>query len=228
MTISKVLLDTDIGSDIDDAACLAYLLANPECNLLGIGPLTNVAALFAAAAEIPSLLKGLVMMCGEFTNRLAGVERLEWNAMLDPTAAAIVYRAAPKLHRSIGMDVTCQVIMSADLVRERFQAPQLRPVLDFGEVSFQYGDSMIFHDPLTAATIFDESICEFERGRVEVELANEQLAGLTRWTRCAPNFVNTSGMESSATHSVRLLPAAIKHTIHILFLSMPKQAKSGW
>jgi len=32
----KILLDTDIGSDIDDAICLAYLLAKPECELLGI------------------------------------------------------------------------------------------------------------------------------------------------------------------------------------------------
>jgi inosine-uridine nucleoside N-ribohydrolase len=32
----KLLLDTDIGSDIDDAVCLAYLLANPECELLGV------------------------------------------------------------------------------------------------------------------------------------------------------------------------------------------------
>jgi purine nucleosidase len=32
----KVLLDTDIGSDIDDAVALAYLLAQPECDLLGI------------------------------------------------------------------------------------------------------------------------------------------------------------------------------------------------
>ena len=32
----KVLLDTDIGSDIDDAICLAYLLAQPQCDLLGI------------------------------------------------------------------------------------------------------------------------------------------------------------------------------------------------
>ena len=31
-----VLLDTDIGSDIDDAACLAYLLRQPDCELAGI------------------------------------------------------------------------------------------------------------------------------------------------------------------------------------------------
>jgi len=32
----KIIFDTDIGSDIDDAICLAYLLAKPECELLGI------------------------------------------------------------------------------------------------------------------------------------------------------------------------------------------------
>ena len=31
-----VLLDTDIGSDIDDAVCLAYLLRQPRCELLGV------------------------------------------------------------------------------------------------------------------------------------------------------------------------------------------------
>lgn len=31
-----VILDTDIGSDIDDAICLAYLLAQPRCELVGV------------------------------------------------------------------------------------------------------------------------------------------------------------------------------------------------
>ena len=34
--MEKVLLDTDIGGDIDDAICLAYLLMEPQCNLMGI------------------------------------------------------------------------------------------------------------------------------------------------------------------------------------------------
>ncbi|HEY3291457.1 MAG TPA: nucleoside hydrolase, partial [Anaerolineae bacterium] len=32
---TKIVLDTDIGSDIDDAVCLAYLLSQPQCELLG-------------------------------------------------------------------------------------------------------------------------------------------------------------------------------------------------
>src|SRR5215471_2753008 len=38
---TKVILDTDIGSDIDDAVCLAYLLAQPQCELLGITTVTG-------------------------------------------------------------------------------------------------------------------------------------------------------------------------------------------
>jgi len=37
----KVLLDTDIGSDIDDAVALAYLLSQPRCELLGITTVTG-------------------------------------------------------------------------------------------------------------------------------------------------------------------------------------------
>ncbi len=37
----KVLFDTDIGSDIDDAVALAYLLRQPHCELLGITTVTG-------------------------------------------------------------------------------------------------------------------------------------------------------------------------------------------
>lgn len=37
----KVLLDTDIGSDIDDAICLAYLLGQSRCELMGVTTVTG-------------------------------------------------------------------------------------------------------------------------------------------------------------------------------------------
>ena len=39
--VVPILLDTDIGSDIDDAVCLAYLLAQPRCRLLGVSTVTG-------------------------------------------------------------------------------------------------------------------------------------------------------------------------------------------
>lgn len=47
-----VLFDTDIGSDIDDAVALAYLLRQPRCDLLGITTVTGNTAHRAALAEI--------------------------------------------------------------------------------------------------------------------------------------------------------------------------------
>ncbi|NLB69417.1 MAG: nucleoside hydrolase [Lentisphaerae bacterium] len=38
--MEKILFDTDIGSDIDDALALAYLLKEPRCDLLGITTVT--------------------------------------------------------------------------------------------------------------------------------------------------------------------------------------------
>ncbi|MCM8901769.1 nucleoside hydrolase [Caldicoprobacter algeriensis] len=262
----KLLLDTDIGSDIDDAVCLSYLLANPECQLLGIttvsgeaekrammasvlcniagkdvpiypgaeeplighqrqpvaqqarvlgnwrhktkfpkgeaveflrrtirdnpgevvllsiGPLTNIALLFKVDQEIPKLLRGLVMMCGVFTNRLPGVGPLEWNAICDPYATAIVYNTEVMLHRSVGLDVTCQVTMKYNEIMRRFTSPLLEPVLDFASVWFEKADQITFHDPLAAATIFDDKICVFQRGKVEVELASDRLKGMTHWS----------------------------------------------
>jgi inosine-uridine nucleoside N-ribohydrolase len=55
----KVLLDTDIGSDIDDAIWLAYLLANPECKLLGITTVT------VQADVRVSLASGLCKVAGK-------------------------------------------------------------------------------------------------------------------------------------------------------------------
>lgn len=133
------------------------------------------------------------MMCGVFSNRQAGVGPLEWNAMLDPVATAIVYRAMVNVHRSIGLDVTAQVTMPAAEVRQRFQATLLRPVLDFAEVWFQHVDRITFHDPLAATTIFDDRICTFERGRVEVELKSDRLLGMTHWSGGRKELSTASG-----------------------------------
>ncbi len=40
----------------------------------------------------------------------------------------------------------------------------------------------MFHDPLATATIFDDRICCFEWGTVDVELDDERQKGRTRWT----------------------------------------------
>lgn len=47
----KVWLDTDIGGDIDDALCLAYLLQQPSCELVGISTVGGEAERRAMVAD---------------------------------------------------------------------------------------------------------------------------------------------------------------------------------
>ncbi len=263
----KVLLDTDIGTDIDDAVCLAYLLSHPRCDLLGIttvtgeaelraglasalcvhagkdvpiypgarrpllipqrqpraaqagalghwkhrtafpegeavafmreiirrnpgevilltiGPLTNAGLLFSVDPEIPALLKGLVMMCGRFIDPPPqGYAPVEWNAVVDAHASAIVYQAGVSLHRSVGLDVTGQVCMTHEVFSRVFHDISIMiPVLDMAGIWFKEWPATTFHDPLAAATIFEPSICEYAAGTVNIDLTEGEKFGLTRW-----------------------------------------------
>ena len=261
----KVFLDTDIGSDIDDAICLAYLLGQPHCELLGIttvtgeankraelasaqcraagkkipiypgsqepmsgpqkqshapqaaalnkwdhevkfpqgqavefmrqtiyrypgeitlltiGPLTNIGYLFQTDPGIPSLLKGLVMMCGVFVEPMRSMTPVEWNIRGDPLAANIVYRADVKIHRSIGLDVTRKVVMDERQFKKSFCHELHKPVLDFAAIWFSKRPTVTFHDPLAGVAVFDEHICTFQRGNVNVELAEGEGKGRTIW-----------------------------------------------
>lgn len=49
--MEKILLDTDIGGDIDDAVCLAYLLKEPRCELMGITTVCGEPEKRAAVAD---------------------------------------------------------------------------------------------------------------------------------------------------------------------------------
>jgi purine nucleosidase len=76
MDRTSVLLDTDIGSDIDDAVALAYLLRQPKCDLLGITTVSGDVQKRAALAEITCRAAGredIPIHCGRRDVLLAGV-----------------------------------------------------------------------------------------------------------------------------------------------------------
>ena len=262
--MTKILLDTDIGTDVDDAVALAYLLCHPDCELLGIttvtgeaekraslasvlcqaagkhipiypgadhpmqgpqrqpiaqqasslarwphqtdfpkgqavdfladtirshpgevtlltiGPLTNAGLLFSEYPDVAGLLAGFVMMGGNFDETGPEGRRIEWNVAGDPVASEITYQAPVRLHRSLGLNVTQQVMMSAEDVRAKFTAPLLRPVLDMAETWFAgFYPFITYHDPLAAATIFEPNLCSYEQGTVVLDTIDKP--GRTLW-----------------------------------------------
>lgn len=261
-----VLFDTDIGSDIDDAVCLSYLLRQPRCELLGIttvtgepqsraaladavcraagredipihsgtvnpllvsplqtkcpqasvlprfphrapetfptntaveflreqiharpgeitllatGPMTNLGILFALDPEIPKKLKRLVLMCGAFFNGLTIPCPMhnEWNALLDPHAAAIVYRTAVADHLSVGINVTMHCKIPSGECVQKFQkiGGPLSVVSAATEVWGSQHETVTFHDPLTGAVIFNPDLCQYAEGEVTIELVSPSL-----------------------------------------------------
>lgn len=272
-----ILLDTDIGSDIDDAVALAYLLSHPDAELVGvttvtgnteeraacaaalcaaaradvpihaglsgplhdgpgqphvpqyatitetvpaappghrdaiefmrdtirarpseielltIGPLTNVAVLFALDPEIPSLLRGMTSMAGWYFAERPTV--VEWNIVVDPMAAAIAFRHAPRRHTCVGIDVTRGLCLDRAEIEDRFaRTPLLRVVLDMAQVFFREADHITFHDPLAAAIVFEPGLCTFETGDVTIDVTPTSAGScFTRFTS------NPAGAARAAT-----------------------------
>jgi len=158
-------------------AMYAAIKANPgKVTLLAIGPMTNMALLLKMHPDAPSLLKGTVLMCGEFFRRLP-VWEAEWNSMCDPYASAMVYGGLNL--RTVGLDVTMQVQMHKDEVARRFDKGLLRVVYDFAKPWFERVDHITFHDPLAAVSIFVPEVMTYLMGRVSVELMSARVIGRT-------------------------------------------------
>ena len=251
--MKKIILDTDIGGDIDDSLALSYLLKQPACDLLGIttvsgdvvtrakmasvlcnlagkgdvpiypglrksiipdkeqimflkeerlaqyahktdfpkgeaieflretirknpgevtllgiGPYNNIAALFTVDEEIPSLLKELVLMGGKYWDSCP-----ECNAYTDPHASYIVYHSNAKI-RNIGLDVTMQTQMPKEEVTALAEGTLCADALRLSDAWFDHCPLVTFHDPLAAATIFDEEICTYQEGVVNYALEGDQ------------------------------------------------------
>jgi inosine-uridine nucleoside N-ribohydrolase len=144
-----------------------------EITLLAIGPMTNVALLFATHPEDAAKLKSLALMCGRFLD----IGGYEWNAINDPDATFITYgngpQSKPPAHFSCGLDVTRKCVMGRDEARRRFKNFKiLAPVADFAEVWFEHSEQITFHDPLAAVCCFDPDVCEWKDVFVNISLTH--------------------------------------------------------
>jgi purine nucleosidase len=165
-----------------------------EITLLAVGPFTNVGLLFALDPEIPTLLKQLVIMGGNF-RRAPGYGLKEWNTMGDPHASAIMFAGHVPGTRCYGLDVTTQCTMPIDECRQKFGRGRLKVVADMAEVWFQRATVMTYHDPLAAACVFQPDLCTYDSGTIEMELQSNRLLGYTDFrtdTKEKPHSIATT------------------------------------
>jgi len=139
-----------------------------EITLLSVGPLTNVALLFALDRELPSMLRSWVSMAGQFFGD--GEKDIDWNSICDPLATAIAFRHRPPTRVHVGLDVTLKCRLDTASVRSRFRGPVLSEVAEMAEVWLEGRSGITFHDPLSATLVFHPELCKMARGTVSVDI----------------------------------------------------------
>lgn len=215
MTRHNIILDTDIGDNIDDALALVLAINSPELNLLGVTTVFRNAPRRAALARY--ILDGL----GQTSTRVvSGVSKPLLQAydfqlgaqfqmlqddVWDDTAHAVdflIEQARVEYEPDLNNLLTVACIgpltnIAVALVREPELIPRLRIVLMGGCWSRVEAETNICSDPEAAAIVFNSG--------VEISMI-----GLDVTRRCALSPTHLQQIAAASTRSARLLQQLIE------------------
>lgn len=158
--------------------------ANPhEIVLAAIGPLTNIALLFATYPHIPGLLKSLMVMGGRyFETEACDIRKwgfIEWNIKGDPYAASIVFSAKTPSRLVIGVETSCQLKMAGERTARAISSiPCMQPIAAVIK-TWEYA---WFHDALAVWAYANQEKVHWAHGDIHVVLDNPAQFGATVFT----------------------------------------------
>jgi inosine-uridine nucleoside N-ribohydrolase len=165
---------------------------NPgQVSILALGPMTNLALAARLDPGIIPLTREVIVMGGSFNIQNPTPE---FNIKCDPEAAQIVLNCGWNVH-VLGLDITRRIHFSrsdfsslknsnpaVELLRE--QAPAW---IDRMEEMGWEQDGCALHDAVAAAYLADSTIFQTEEISVEVELADQKMRGVTRFSSGVKN-----------------------------------------
>jgi purine nucleosidase len=196
-------------------ALAAWLAAPGRHELLALGPLTNLAALALARADLAARIDRLVWMGGGVTsgNHTASAE---FNAYADPEALAIVLAAGVPLDM-VDLDLCRKVtVRPTDLdPLRRGREPNAALAADLLAGYVAIGTSrgrpgMAIYDPVAALAIVRPDMVGFRPARIEVELAGTLTRGRTVVdTRPSAEANASTAVEIDADAAREMLLAAL-------------------
>jgi inosine-uridine nucleoside N-ribohydrolase len=174
--------------DADAADFLAELI-EPGVVLVPTAPLTNVALLLERHPDVRGRLERIVWMGGAIAEGNV-TPAAEFNAFVDPEAAAAVFRSGIPV-TMIGLDVTHRALFTrahADRLRGAGAAGRVVAELsDFFQLFHEerYGfDGSPIHDALAVGHVVDPTLVKTLHCNVEIETASRHCDGRTvvdRW-----------------------------------------------
>ena len=162
-----------------------------QVSILSLGPMTNLALAVRLDPGIVPLTSEVVVMGGSFNSQNPSPE---FNVRCDPEAAQIVFRSGWNVH-ALGLDVTRRVHFSRrdfSFLSDRNPAVELLRTqapgwIDRMEAMGWDQDGCALHDAMAAAYFVDNTIFQTEQTVVEVELAEPNSRGITRFSATKEN-----------------------------------------
>ncbi|WP_026415510.1 nucleoside hydrolase [Actinomadura oligospora] len=159
-----------------------------ELTIVATGPLTNLGAALLLDAELPSLVREVVVMGGAFGHPGNITTHAEANIWHDPEAADLVF-AADWPVVLVPLDATHSTAVGAEWLARL--ADHDRPVARFAsQIMEWYADAYtptlrrrgaVVHDALAAMLALDPGLGEYVERPVRVELRGELTRGATVW-----------------------------------------------
>lgn len=180
-----------------------------QVSILSLGPMTNLALAVRLEPAIISMAREVIVMGGSFN---AQNPSPEFNVRCDPEAAQIVFRSKWNVH-ALGLDVTRRVHFSR---RDFASLPDGNPAVELlrtqapGWIDRMEGmgwdqDGCALHDAMAAAYLVDNTIFQTEQTGIEVELANPNSRGITRFSAPKENQPAVrviTGVDSGKCHDL--------------------------
>ena len=161
-----------------------------EVTLIPIGPLTNIASAIKKDTTIVPLIKEIRLM-GAGLN----LNFVEWNIFCDPDAAKIVFSSNINKIVAVTINVTSLTSLTEEEVNslKNNNSKAIKLVYEAMMKWFKHYEfsSPVMHDPLTVASLIDESIINTQLCHLDVDLSKD---GYTFINDNCPNnvYVSTS------------------------------------
>jgi len=152
--------------------------------LVPTGPLTNIALLLLCYPQLTEKIDKIVLMGGSIVSGCSGRGAAEFNIMVDPYAADIVFRSGIPIVM-MGLDVTNYTTIAFEEKEQFRTAGRVGKLVAELADYFGRGFEMIgwcgvpVHDACTIAYLLDPTLFEMKEMSVQIDLTGEYTLGST-------------------------------------------------